>query len=62
MPFYLEYTLMKDDSANAKGYYDHELQLWSKLAVDETKHGTIVIVSNHPEKKELEVRGRVDVQ
>lgn len=62
LPFYLEYKLMKDDSANAKGYYDHELHLWSKLAVEETKHGTLVIVSNHPEKKELEVRGRVDAQ
>jgi len=61
LPTYLEHELSKPSAPKPDGFRDYTLKVSAKLGeMTEGKYGDIVIETNHPEKAELTLKGRVE--
>ncbi|MBD3346551.1 MAG: hypothetical protein GF401_15965 [Chitinivibrionales bacterium] len=61
LPLYVSHKLIKPDKVKKDGYYDYTLQMSPKLDSEKTVHGEFIIKTNHPEKKEIKIRGRIEM-
>ncbi|MBD3421006.1 MAG: hypothetical protein GF398_12875 [Chitinivibrionales bacterium] len=61
LPAFINYTLTRAAKPDNDGYFDYTLQLKSKLNLKDNKHGSFLVATNHPHKKEIEIRGRIDL-
>ncbi len=59
LPHYLDYDLVNAEQPNSEGYYEHSLNIWAKLDLDRDAFGDVIIKTNHPEKQEISLRGRI---
>jgi hypothetical protein len=60
LPLFINFTMQKPDSVKADGYMDYKLKLTSTLEITEPKEGEFIIETNHPEKTQISIRGRLD--
>ena len=61
LPLFINFTLQKPDSVKADGYMDYKMRLTSMLKIAEPKEGEFIIETNHPEKAQISIRGRLDM-
>ncbi|MBD3391668.1 MAG: hypothetical protein GF418_06420 [Chitinivibrionales bacterium] len=61
LPVYLGHSIQAKKKPDKNGYYAYTLSLSAQSSLDETRHGDFVISTNHPDKREIRLRGMIDV-
>jgi len=60
LPTFLTFVVTKPDSVRKDGYRDYKVTLSHKLDLEAGKNGNYIIETNHPEKPEISIKGRLE--
>jgi hypothetical protein len=62
MPTFINFTMQKPDSIKADGSMTYKLVFAPKADLKDSRDGEYTIETNHPDRAELKIRGRLQVE